>query len=72
LLGKIKENGIVVAGGLDPQWGGQYFRVGHMGVVSPSDVLATIGAIERALCGSGYALQEGAGLAAAQAVLATL
>jgi alanine-glyoxylate transaminase/serine-glyoxylate transaminase/serine-pyruvate transaminase len=72
LLGKIKENGIVVAGGLDPQRKGQYFRVGHMGVVSPSDILATIGAIERALSKSGYALEEGAGLAAAQAVLETL
>lgn len=72
LLGKIKENGIVVAGGLDPQRKGQYFRVGHMGAVSPSDILATIGAIERALSKSGYALEEGAGLAAAQAVLETL
>lgn len=72
LLGRIKENGIVVAGGLDPQRKGQYFRVGHMGAVSANDILATVGAIERALAASGYEFELGAGLVAAQAILTTL
>ncbi|MFQ6057428.1 MAG: pyridoxal-phosphate-dependent aminotransferase family protein [Anaerolineae bacterium] len=72
LLGRIKENGVVVAGGLDPQRGGQYFRVGHMGVVSASDILATVGAIERALAASGFEFELGTGVAAAQEALAQL
>jgi alanine-glyoxylate transaminase / serine-glyoxylate transaminase / serine-pyruvate transaminase len=58
-----KVSGIVVAGGLHPEAKTKYFRVGHMGAVSPNDVLATVGAIERAL-GS-----RGEGLSAAHASL---
>lgn len=72
LLGRIRKHGVVVAGGLHPRIRDRYFRVGHMGVVSASDVLATVGAIERALAESGYALKEGDGLAAAQSILTAL
>jgi alanine-glyoxylate transaminase/serine-glyoxylate transaminase/serine-pyruvate transaminase len=68
LVARIREEGVVVAGGLHPELRTRYFRVGHMGVVSSSDVLATLGAIERALARAGYAKARGA-LAAAEEVL---
>ena len=70
VLGHIKEAGAILAGGLHPAIRAQYFRIGHMGAVSVSDILATLGAIELGLARSGYAFEPGAGLAAAQAVLA--
>jgi len=42
-----------------------------MGVVSASDILATVGAIEKGLAQVGYKFKAGTGLAAAQAVLTT-
>ena len=70
VLARIKAAGVIVAGGLHPAIKDRYFRIGHMGAVSPSDVLATVGAVERGLIQAGYAIKPGAGLAAAQAVLA--
>lgn len=72
LLGKIRDEGVVAAGGLLPQMAGRYFRVGHMGAVSAGDILATVGAIERGLQRSEYEFQIGAGLEAAQRVLERL
>lgn len=72
LLGKIRDEGVVVAGGLLPQIAGKYFRVGHMGAVSASDILATVGAIGRGLQRSDYEFDLGAGLEAAQRVLGRL
>lgn len=72
LLGKIRSDGVVVAGGLLPQIAGRYFRVGHMGAVSAGDLLATVGAIERGLQRSDYEFDLGAGLEAAQRVLERL
>jgi alanine-glyoxylate transaminase/serine-glyoxylate transaminase/serine-pyruvate transaminase len=69
VLGHIKEAGVILAGGLHPDIKARYFRIGHMGVVSASDILATIGAIEKGLAQVGYAFEPGAGLAAAQAIL---
>ncbi|MFT3770196.1 MAG: alanine--glyoxylate aminotransferase family protein [Minicystis sp.] len=69
LVGRVKAEGVVIAGGLHPEVKAKYFRVGHMGAVSPSDVMATVGAIERALAAGGYRFEPGAGLAAAQAAL---
>jgi aspartate aminotransferase-like enzyme len=40
-----------------------------MGAVSESDILATVGAIEKGLSQAGYHFRPGTGLAAAQAVL---
>lgn len=72
LLGKIRDEGVIVAGGLLPQMAGQYFRVGHMGSVSANDILATVGAIERGLQRCGYEFDPGAGLEAAQRALGRL
>jgi alanine-glyoxylate transaminase/serine-glyoxylate transaminase/serine-pyruvate transaminase len=69
LLGYVKEAGAILAGGLYPPIKTEYFRIGHMGVVNQSDVLATLGAIETGLSRAGYKFEPGAGLAAAQAVL---
>jgi alanine-glyoxylate transaminase/serine-glyoxylate transaminase/serine-pyruvate transaminase len=70
LLGLILQAGIIVAAGRHPALGDRYFRVGHMGAVTASDILATVGAIEWALARSGYRFDVGAGLAAAGRVLA--
>lgn len=69
LLGRANAAGAILAGGLHPAIKGQYFRVGHMGAVSASDILATIGAIEQGLAQSGYKFEPGIGLAAAQSIL---
>ena len=69
VLGAIKDAGVVLAGGLHPAIRERYFRIGHMGAVSASDVLATVGAIERGLAWAGYSFEPGVGLAAAQKAL---
>lgn len=69
LIRFIQEAGVIVAGGLHPAIRSRYFRVGHMGAVTPADILATIGAIEQALLRAGYRCMPGSGLAAAQGVL---
>ncbi|MBA3530662.1 MAG: alanine--glyoxylate aminotransferase family protein [Ardenticatenales bacterium] len=66
VLGHIRTEGVVLAGGLHPDIRTRYFRVGHMGATRANDVLATVGAIERGLQQAGAALEPGAGLAAAQ------
>ncbi len=68
-VGRMREEGIAIAGGLHPEARARYFRVGHMGGLRPADVLGVVGAVERALLRSGARLDRGAGLAAAQAVL---
>jgi alanine-glyoxylate transaminase/serine-glyoxylate transaminase/serine-pyruvate transaminase len=68
-LGYVKEAGAILAGGLHPAIKDRYFRVGHMGAVSASDILSTVGAVEQGLARAGYRFQPGAGLAAAQAIL---
>jgi len=70
VLGYINQEGAILAGGLHPAIRAQYFRIGHMGAVSASDILATVGAIERGLQRAGHRFEPGAGLAAAQGVLA--
>ncbi len=67
LLPKIKQAGVIVAGGLHPQIRSEYFRIGHMGAVRLGDLLATIGALETALAQCHYAFEKGAGVAAAMA-----
>ena len=66
LIGKIRERNVVVAGGIYPPIREKYFRVGHMGVVGPADICATLSAIEGALLASGYRFDVGAGVAAAE------
>jgi alanine-glyoxylate transaminase/serine-glyoxylate transaminase/serine-pyruvate transaminase len=70
VLARVRQEGALLAGGLHPELKARYFRVGHMNVVSASDVLATVGAVERALLAAGHRVQPGVGLAAAQAALA--
>ncbi|HEY8038761.1 MAG TPA: alanine--glyoxylate aminotransferase family protein [Polyangiaceae bacterium] len=55
LVASVAAEGVVVAGGLHPEAKTKYFRVGHMGACTASDVLATVGAIERAFAKAGYA-----------------
>jgi alanine-glyoxylate transaminase/serine-glyoxylate transaminase/serine-pyruvate transaminase len=69
VLGHINRAGVILAGGLHPAVRERYFRIGHMGAVNASDILATVGAIEQGLARVGYRFDAGAGLAAAQAVL---
>ncbi len=69
VLGHIKDAGVILAGGLHPAIKTRYFRIGHMGAVSVSDILATVGAIEQGLSQVGYEFEAGAGLVAAQEVL---
>jgi alanine-glyoxylate transaminase/serine-glyoxylate transaminase/serine-pyruvate transaminase len=71
VLKYINEEGAILAGGLHPAIKAQYFRIGHMGAVNAADILSTLGAIERGLARAGYALEMGAGLAAAQEILAS-
>lgn len=68
VLGRINQAGVILAGGLHPEIKDRYFRIGHMGAVNASDVLATIGAIETGLAQAGYRFEPGVGLSAAQAV----
>lgn len=70
VLAHIRDAGVILAGGLHPEIRARYFRIGHMGVVSASDALATIGALESGLRDAGYDHKPGVGLAAAQEVLA--
>ena len=69
VLAHIKAAGAILAGGLHPEIKAQYFRIGHMGVVNSSDILATIGAVEAGLAQAGYPFEHGSGLAAAQKAL---
>jgi alanine-glyoxylate transaminase/serine-glyoxylate transaminase/serine-pyruvate transaminase len=48
-LGKVGQNGVIIAGGLLPSHKTQYFRVGHMGIVSDEHIDRTVSAIKAAL-----------------------
>lgn len=48
-LGKVGQNGVVIAGGLLPSHKTQYFRVGHMGIVNDEHIDRTVEAITNAL-----------------------
>lgn len=49
----VKEEHVTIAGGIG-KLAGKTFRVGHMGRISSNDILATVGAIEKALAKSGH------------------
>jgi aspartate aminotransferase-like enzyme len=63
--GLRERHGIVIANGQD-KLKGVSFRIGHMGAYDEADILAVVGALEDALAVSGYDVNEGAGVAAAQ------
>jgi alanine-glyoxylate transaminase/serine-glyoxylate transaminase/serine-pyruvate transaminase len=69
-VGRAREEGVVLAGGLHPDVKTKYFRVGHMGAVDVSDAITTVAAIERALVKSGRRIELGVAVAAAQHALA--
>jgi alanine-glyoxylate transaminase/serine-glyoxylate transaminase/serine-pyruvate transaminase len=69
LVGRVRGEGVIMAGGLHPELKARYFRVGHMNRVGPGDVLTAVGAVERALLAAGHRAQPGVGVAAAQASL---
>jgi len=69
VIARVREQGVVLAGGLHPELKTRYFRVGHMNVVGPGDVLASVGAVERALAAAGHRSEPGVAVAAAQAEL---
>jgi aspartate aminotransferase-like enzyme len=70
LLSKLeKEYSIKLAGGQD-QLKGKIIRLGHMGFIDQFDVLAALSGVELVLQEMGYSLEPGAGVAAAQRVLA--
>jgi alanine-glyoxylate transaminase/serine-glyoxylate transaminase/serine-pyruvate transaminase len=64
-----EEYGVVIAGELGPLKE-KAFRVGHMGNVNRSDILATLAAIEGSLSKQGYKFQFGASISAANSSLA--
>lgn len=61
--------GVILAGGLLSDIKKRYFRVGHMGSTGAGDLLATVGAVESALRKTGYSIEPGQCLRAAQEVL---
>jgi aspartate aminotransferase-like enzyme len=70
LLAKLeKQHGIKLAGGQDTLKG-KILRLAHMGYIDAFDVLAALSGLELVLLEMGHALEPGAGVAAAQRVLA--
>lgn len=57
--------GVGVQGGQD-RMKGKLVRIGHMGYVSPFDMMIAVGAFELALAQAGYRFEMGAGVAAVQ------
>ncbi|MBI5878181.1 MAG: alanine--glyoxylate aminotransferase family protein [Chloroflexi bacterium] len=70
LIPRVKAQGVTIAIGFFTPPVAPYFRVGHMGTVTASDVLATLGAIETALRALEHDVEPGASAAAALRVLA--
>lgn len=69
LVKAVGAQGVSIAGGLHPALKATYFRVGHMGAVSATDVLAAVGAVERGLKQLGAVRETGAAVAAAEGAL---
>jgi alanine-glyoxylate transaminase/serine-glyoxylate transaminase/serine-pyruvate transaminase len=62
LSSKMIDSNVIIAGGLLPDIKASYFRVGHMGSVSANDLLAVLGALERALSELGQPFEIGKSL----------
>jgi alanine-glyoxylate transaminase/serine-glyoxylate transaminase/serine-pyruvate transaminase len=71
LSAKMVESNVIVAGGLLPEIKATYFRIGHMGSVSANDLIAVLGALERALITLGHTMVSGSSLQAFQNELIT-
>ncbi|SDW53873.1 pyridoxal-phosphate-dependent aminotransferase family protein [Flavobacterium degerlachei] len=59
---KMSVSNVIIAGGLLPDIKASYFRIGHMGSVSANDLLAVLGALERALSELGHSFEIGKSL----------
>lgn len=70
LVDSVRAEGVTIARAIHPELRGRSFRVGHMGICGPAEVLTTLGAIERALHCLGERVEFGAALGAAQRALA--
>jgi alanine-glyoxylate transaminase/serine-glyoxylate transaminase/serine-pyruvate transaminase len=55
----MTDSNVIIAGGLLTDIKSSYFRVGHMGSVSANDLLAVLGALERALSELGQPFEIG-------------
>jgi aspartate aminotransferase-like enzyme len=66
--GDLKKRGLVLAGG-QGKLTGKIFRVGHLGSVTPEEILAAIGVIEEVAIARGLDVKPGAAIAAAQQAL---
>jgi aspartate aminotransferase-like enzyme len=64
----LKSFGVVLAGGQGKIMKDMIFRIGHMGYVTPNDVLVALASVENSLTILGYPLQVGSAVAAAQRV----
>ena len=62
LRAKMGDSDVIIAGGLLPEIKATYFRIGHMGSVSSNDLIAVLGALERALFELGHPFKLGKGL----------
>ena len=60
----LKYYGVTIAGGQGPLKG-KIFRIGHMNLVGPRDILTVLGTLELVLSKLGYPVEKGAGVAAA-------
>lgn len=63
-----KSFGVELAGGQGKIMKDMIFRIGHMGYVTPNDVLVALAAVENSLTVLGHPLQVGSAVAAAQRV----
>jgi aspartate aminotransferase-like enzyme len=63
-----KSFGVELAGGQGKIMKDMIFRIGHMGYITPNDVLVALVAVENSLTVLGYPLQVGSAVAAAQRV----
>ncbi|MDZ7738659.1 MAG: alanine--glyoxylate aminotransferase family protein [Bacteroidales bacterium] len=68
LLPAVNRAGVVMAGGLHPDFKNDYFRIGHMGKITAAEVIRTVTALEEGLKECGYGFNEGAGVKAAKQV----
>ena len=68
-LEHAEDRGVVFASGLIKEIADRYFRIGHMGNIGPSEVMISIGAIEKAREANGHLMKPGIGLSAAQSDL---
>ena len=68
----VRREGVVLAGGVLKDLRDKDFRIGHMGNMGSSEILAIVGAIEKGLSACGYEFQRGLGLTAAGEVLTEL